>query len=342
MSPRTLTGTGVPGPACAVVTAWVAAARAVPAAIVPAPGPARPAPVVPAGAVPAAPVPAGALPAGAVPATTVPATTVPATTVPATTVPAGAVPAGIAAPGTAGAGSAPAGRGPVGPSRSSVVSRASCARMSPVTGPGQKEVSSSPSPGTRLLAITDSSPSSRGRSAGALARHPATSSRSSGATSVMAGTECTTRYSWDACGPRPNGPVPVAANTITQPRENTSLGAPTRAPSACSGDMNEGVPMIIPVEVIAVFSSAREIPKSISRGPSMASSTLAGFRSRCTSPQEWTACSASTSPPASRHTDAVGKGPAVLTASASEGPGTNTVASHGGSSSGPAATTGAV
>ena len=158
----------------------------------------------------------------------------------------------------------------------------------------------------------------------------------------MAGTECTTRYSWDACGPRPNGPVPVAANTITQPRENTSLGAPARAPSACSGDMNDGVPMIIPVEVIAVFSSAREIPKSISRGPSMASSTLAGFRSRCTSPREWTACSASTSPAASRHTDAVGKGPAALTASASEGPGTNTVASQGGSSSGPAATTGAV
>ena len=159
---------------------------------------------------------------------------------------------------------------------------------------------------------------------------------------MIAGTACTTRYSSDAWGPLPNGPVPVAANTITQPRENTSLGAPTRVPSACSGDMNEGVPTIIPVEVIAVFSSAREIPKSITRGPSRASSTLAGFRSRCTSPAEWTACSASTRPPASRHTAAVGNGPAASTASASEGPGTNTVASRGGSSSGPAAITGAV
>jgi hypothetical protein len=106
--------------------------------------------------------------------------------------------------------------------------------------------------------------------------------------------------------------------------------------------MNDGVPTTIPVAVIAVCSSAREIPKSISRGPSRASSTLAGFTSRCTSPQEWTACSASTSPPASRHTDAAGNGPAEVTASASEGPGTNTVASQGGSSSGPAAMTGAV
>ncbi len=159
---------------------------------------------------------------------------------------------------------------------------------------------------------------------------------------MITGSECTTRYSSDACGPWPNGPVPVAANTITQPRENTSLGAPTRLPSACSGDMYEGVPTIIPVEVTVVFSSAREIPKSITRGPSRASSTLAGFRSRCTSPQAWTACSASTSPPASRHTDTGGNGPAVCTASASDGPGTNTVASQGGSSSGPAAMTGAV
>ena len=106
--------------------------------------------------------------------------------------------------------------------------------------------------------------------------------------------------------------------------------------------MNEGVPTICPVDVTAVRSSARAMPKSISRGPSMASSTLPGLRSRCTRPQECTACSASTRPAASFHTAAAGSGPASATAAASVGPGTNTVASQGGSSSGPAAVTGAV
>src|SRR5580693_6847232 len=106
--------------------------------------------------------------------------------------------------------------------------------------------------------------------------------------------------------------------------------------------MNDGVPTISPVEVILVPATAREIPKSITRGPSGASSTLAGLRSRCTRPLACTACSASTRPAASFHTDAAGQGPAASTASASDGPGTNTVASQGGSSSGPAAVTGAV
>ena len=134
----------------------------------------------------------------------------------------------------------------------------------------------------------------------------------------------------------------MAANTITQPSENTSLSGPTRAPSACSGDMNEGVPMIRPVDVILVPSNAAEIPKSITRGPSVASSTLAGLRSRCTRPAACTACSASTSPAVSFHTDGSGSGPAAAITPARDGPGTNAVASHGGSSSGPAAVTGAV
>ena len=106
--------------------------------------------------------------------------------------------------------------------------------------------------------------------------------------------------------------------------------------------MYAGVPTISPEEVIAVRSSAREMPKSITRGPSVASSTFAGFRSRWTRPQACTACKASTSPAASGHTAAGGRGPAAATAAASDGPGTNTVASQGGSSSGPAAVTGAV
>ena len=102
------------------------------------------------------------------------------------------------------------------------------------------------------------------------------------------------------------------------------------------------MPTISPVEVIWVLFSAREMPKSMTRGPSRASITLAGLRSRCTRPLACTACSASTRPAASFHTDATGSGPPSATASASDGPGTNAVASQGGSSSGPAAVTGAV
>ena len=143
-------------------------------------------------------------------------------------------------------------------------------------------------------------------------------------------------------GPAPNGAAPVAANAITLPRANTSLAGPTGCPSACSGDMNAGVPTIKLVMLIAAPSSAREIPKSISRGPSAARSTLAGLRSRCTRPPACTACSASIRPPASLHTAGSGRGPVWAITSASDGPGTKTVASQGGSSPGPAATTGAV
>ena len=181
-----------------------------------------------------------------------------------------------------------------------------------------------------------------GRAAGAFAKQPDTRSRSGTGMPSRAGAEWTTRYSTSAGLPSPNGAAPVAANASTPPSENTSPAGSGGPPSACSGDMNEGVPTVVPVAVTDVASSAREIPKSITRGPSTASSTFAGLRSRCTSPRECSACRASTSPAASRHTDAAGSGPPSATASASDGPGTNTVASHGGSSSGPAATTEAV
>jgi hypothetical protein len=95
---------------------------------------------------------------------------------------------------------------------------------------------------------------------------------------------CTTRYSNAVGAPGPNGPSPVAANTSTEPKLNTSLVGPTALPSTCSGDMNAGEPITTPVRVRCVASTAREIPKSITRGPSAASSTFDGFRSRCTTP----------------------------------------------------------
>jgi hypothetical protein len=181
-----------------------------------------------------------------------------------------------------------------------------------------------------------------GRAAGSLARQAAPSSRSPAGSAHIAGSACTTRYSTEGTGPSPNGPAPVPANTSTLPSENTSPAGPTSPPTACSGDMNAGVPTTSPAAVITVASREREMPKSMTRGPSMASSTLAGLRSRCTSPRLCTSARASARPAARSHDAASGNGPPAATTSASDGPATSAVASHGGSSSGPAAVTGAV
>ncbi len=111
---------------------------------------------------------------------------------------------------------------------------------------------------------------------------------------------------------------------------------------SCSGDMNGGVPIMCPVSVSVWPSAAREIPKSMTRGPSSAIRTLAGFRSRCTTPTPWMSRSASTSPNASRRSSAPFSGPTARIRSASEGPGTYWVAIHGRAASGSASTTGAV
>ena len=121
-----------------------------------------------------------------------------------------------------------------------------------------------------------------------------------------------------------------------------SLGGPVSQPLACSGDMNPGEPTTKPVWVSALDSIAREIPKSITRGPSSASSTFAGFRSRCTTPAAWIALRPSASPAARASTDSAGSGPWLLTASASDRPRTYAVASHGTGPSRSASMTGAV
>lgn len=77
-----------------------------------------------------------------------------------------------------------------------------------------------------------------------------------------------------------------------------------------------------PAAVCEVASAASEIPKSITRGPSAASSTFDGFRSRCTIAAPWMACSASVTPAISHSTAGTGSGPLRATASANEGPGT--------------------
>lgn len=103
-----------------------------------------------------------------------------------------------------------------------------------------------------------------------------------------------------------------------------------------------GVPMVLPVAVGAVVSDAVEMPKSMTRGPSEASSTFDGLRSRWTMPASWMACRASATPAISHSTAGTGRGPRLATASVSEGPGTYRVASQGGVASVSASITSAV
>jgi hypothetical protein len=86
--------------------------------------------------------------------------------------------------------------------------------------------------------------------------------------------------------------------------------------------MKDGEPNTTPVPVSTLASAAREIPKSMIRGPSSASSTFDGFRSRCTMPAAWIAPRPSASPAASASTDVTGSGPCLVIVSASDSPGT--------------------
>ncbi|MCP9952442.1 hypothetical protein LUX33_31080 [Actinomadura madurae] len=67
-------------------------------------------------------------------------------------------------------------------------------------------------------------------------------------------------------------------------------------------------------------SSGRAMPKSMTFGPSGPSSTLAGLRSRCTTPASWIAASAVAVPTASRTSSSGGAGPPAAIRSRSDGP----------------------
>jgi hypothetical protein len=91
--------------------------------------------------------------------------------------------------------------------------------------------------------------------------------------------------------------------------------------------MNPGDPTTSPAWVSMVAAStAREMPKSMTRGPSSASSTFDGLRSRCTTPAAWIAFRLSARPAASASSEASGSGPCSSIAWSSEGPGTYAVA----------------
>ena len=106
--------------------------------------------------------------------------------------------------------------------------------------------------------------------------------------------------------------------------------------------MYAGVPTAPRVTVSWIRSAALATPKSMTRGPSGATSTLEGLRSRCTSPAPWIDSRASAQPAASHRTAGTGSGPQARTSVLSAGAGTYAVASQGTSASGSAATTAAV
>ena len=106
--------------------------------------------------------------------------------------------------------------------------------------------------------------------------------------------------------------------------------------------MNPGEPITRPACVSAVDSAAREMPKSMTRGPSSAISTFDGLRSRCTTPAAWIALRLSARPAVSVSNELAGSGPCSFIASLSEGPGTYAVASHATGPSTSASTTMAV
>ena len=107
------------------------------------------------------------------------------------------------------------------------------------------------------------------------------------------------------------------------PSAYTSLAAEAWWVSrACSGAMYAGVPTAPREVVTPIRSAARATPKSITRGPSGATSTFDGFRSRCTRPAPWIEASASAHPAASQRTEPAGSGPHAATRRLSDGAGT--------------------
>jgi len=93
--------------------------------------------------------------------------------------------------------------------------------------------------------------------------------------------------------------------------------------------MYGGDPAVVPV--VVVRSTSRAMPKSITRGPSGASSTLPGLKSRCTTPARWIAASAVIVATASRCRAAPVRTPSAAITCWSVGPSTYSLTMYGGS-----------
>lgn len=218
------------------------------------------------------------------------------------------------------------------------------------------------SQGSELSSPSASSPrmsSVVGLACGSLWRQPRMRSSRPAVTPVRSGSSCAMRNS-RACislAAAPKGSRPVRAYVSTDPRQKTSLAALTRSPRTCSGDMKPGEPTSAPVRVrppSVTVSRALAIPKSMTRGPSIVSRMLEGFRSRWMRPAVWMAFRARARPAPRMRTDRSGRGPNVPGAGPDpvpgppetvvwrDGPATYPVATHGTSASVSASSTGAV
>ncbi len=79
----------------------------------------------------------------------------------------------------------------------------------------------------------------------------------------------------------------------------------------------------MPLRVREVASAAQAMPKSITRGPSGASSTLDGLRSRCTTPAPMDGLQGFSHPGDQQESTVPGGiGPWLVTVSCRDGPGT--------------------
>nr|WP_239103350.1 hypothetical protein [Microbispora corallina] len=80
---------------------------------------------------------------------------------------------------------------------------------------------------------------------------------------------------------------------------------------------------------VTVWSPAREMPKSMTTGPSGPRITLPGLRSRCTMPARWIAASALAVVTAIRSRPLPVRGPDSLTTCSRDGPGTYSLTMYG-------------
>ncbi len=142
---------------------------------------------------------------------------------------------------------------------------------------------------------------------------------------------CITAASVAMAPPSSYGGRPSTQQYSSAPSDHRSAGGPGASPLARSGEMYDGAPTSMPVEVMDGSPSTLAMPKSVSttRLSSSAMITLDGLTSRCRMPA---ACAArrtsSTASPISAARRG-GMGPSFLMMSASERPSISSITIHG-------------
>ncbi len=172
------------------------------------------------------------------------------------------------------------------------------------------------------------------RSAGSFASSPSTTGRSGPAFTGAVSSSVMTAVRVASAEPRSYGGRPSTIAYSVPPSDHRSAGGPGFCPWARSGDMYEGAPTSIPVEVTEESPSTLAMPKSVSTTrPSSPISTLDGLTSRCRMP---CACAALSTPSTSSAISAAragASGPSSRMTSASERDSTSSMTIHGRSSS---------